>query len=158
MREQIEVTPYARRSVRFLELSERDGWKVKVYGISAKNERPNQALVEASKEIAYKRLPLPAVAPNRYGLGVLIVHEGVDANYVLVDWWVNECILQNHVYTSELNDPSAFEYISPTGMTVCVWELPVLAFERDAWVNNILSSAARPNVEGYLSQRLNDQI
>lgn len=48
------AAPYQARSVRFLQLAELSGWHVKVYGISALQEQPDPAFVEAAE--LYKRL------------------------------------------------------------------------------------------------------
>lgn len=41
--------PYTPRPVRLLELWEWQGWRIKVYGISAQGEHPSEALVQAAK-------------------------------------------------------------------------------------------------------------
>ena len=86
-----------------------NGWSIKVYG----NERPSPVLVEAAKDLARLRLPNPAATDERYGLGILTVHEGRDANWVLIDWWAHEDALQHHVYSSPLGHPERFDYASP---------------------------------------------
>jgi hypothetical protein len=47
---------------------------------------------------------------------------------------------------------------SPDPLIACVWELPILAFERDAWVETVLSDAKRPDVPAYLERRLEGRI
>ena len=53
--------PYATRSVRCLDLLTFDGWRLKLYGIAYRGERPVQALVDAAVAAAQERLPRPAV-------------------------------------------------------------------------------------------------
>ena len=89
---------YTTRPVRFLELWEWRGWRIKVYGIAAQAEYPPEALVQAAKEVARQRLPQPALSEKRYGVGYLIVHEGADGDYALVDWWTDQDIVQHHLY------------------------------------------------------------
>ena len=91
---------YKLRPIRFLHLGDWDGWHVKVYGISARQEQPDSQLIAAAERLAGERLPRPAVSKGRYGVGILIGHEGRDGNYVLVSWWIEENLLQHHVYFS----------------------------------------------------------
>jgi hypothetical protein len=90
--------PYALRSVRCLELLTFDGWRLKLYGIAYRGERPVQALVDAAVAAAQGRLPCPAVTDDRYGMGFVGVHDGRGANFVFVDWWANEDELHQHAW------------------------------------------------------------
>jgi hypothetical protein len=78
--------PYTLRSVRFLDLLTFDGWRVKLYGIAYRAERPGQALVDAAVAAARERLPRPAVTDDRYGIGFVGAHQGRGGNFVFVDW------------------------------------------------------------------------
>jgi len=151
---------YTPRPVRFLELWRPGEWTVKVYGISAKGERPDPDLVSTGKELAVRQLPVPAAAGNRYGVGIVIVHEGEDGNYVLVNWWMGENMLHNHVYHASRTGtrPGDFRDVTPTGLTACVWELHVLHFERTAWIRSVLAREGGPNLEEYLMQRFQGTV
>lgn len=151
-------TPYRTRPIRFLEVWEEDGWKVKVYGISAVRERPDPALVDAAKRLASERLPRPARTDDRYGAAILIVHEGEDGQYVLVDWWTGENMLHQHVFGAEAGAVEGFRYLSPTGLCACVWELHVLHFERTAWIETVLANPDGPDLEAYLARRLEEDV
>jgi hypothetical protein len=39
-----------------------------------------------------------------------------------------------------------------------VWDLAVIAFERDAWLDAVLRNPAGPDVERYLATRLDADI
>jgi hypothetical protein len=149
--------PYAERPICFLELIRHYDWTIKVYSITA--DRPVSApLVEAAQRLAFDRLDAWRAADQPWedhGSAFLIVHHGRDANYVLLDWWMAECILQHHVWISKLETPLDFEYVSPTGLCVCVWELEILQFEREAWIRHVLARSGGPNLEGYFNDRLN---
>ena len=119
--------------------------------------------------VASERLPTPAVkigkakddkgvSDDRYGVAILIVHEGREGVFALVSWWVGENMLQHHVYFSSSDFPCSFEYISPSGIAACVWEMEVLAFERDAWVEHVLANPSGPNLEMYLTRQLNADV
>lgn len=150
--------PYRPRPIRFVELWECDGWRVKVYGISARGEQPPTPLIEAAKALARERLPRPAVTDERYGLATLIVHAGADGDYVLVDWWFGENMLQHHVYAGPQDAPERLAYVTPEGVGCCVWELAVLGFERQAWIDAILAQPAAPRIDEYLARRLNADV
>lgn len=157
--ESIELSePYATRPIRFLELTEQDGWRLKVYGISIYDEKPDSQLVTAAIQLAFERLPEPATADERYGAAILIVHEGREGNFVLVDWWFGENMLKNFVYFSPHDDPTAFEDISASGTMACVWEVRVLSFERRAWIETVLANQDGPDVDAYFTRKLNEDV
>jgi hypothetical protein len=91
---------YKPRPIRFLRLAELNDWRVKVYGISARQEQPDSKFTLAAEKLAQEQLPRPAMSKGRYGVGIVIAHEGRDGNYVLVSWWIEENLLQHHVYFS----------------------------------------------------------
>jgi hypothetical protein len=43
------------------------------------------------------------------------------------------------------------EYKTPTGLTACVWDAALLAYERQAWVDAVLNNPNGPSIEQYLS-------
>ena len=140
-----------------------------MYGISARAERPPAAQVEAAIEFVSSRLPEPAIRPDerdtgsalsraRYGVGILIVHEATEGLFVLLSWWVGENMLNHEVYFSPATETPRLEALSPPGIVACVWELAVLAHERQAWVDRVLNNAAGPDLDGYLESRLNTDL
>lgn len=149
--------PYAVRPIRFLELASHGDWTVKVYTITA--GRPiSKELVSAAKRLAFKKLdewrretrPWPD-----HSAASLIVHHGEGANYIVLDWWVDESILQHHVWSSPIDAPERFTYLSPLGIGVCVWEMEVLQFEREAWIAYVLGRSGGPDMEAYFAAHLN---
>jgi hypothetical protein len=92
----VTTEPYGLRPVVFLELWQRRGWRMKLYGISLPGTQVRPDLVEQAKALAAARLPLPAVTDEHYGVGYIIVHEGLVGDYVFVNWWWQQDILQQH--------------------------------------------------------------
>jgi hypothetical protein len=43
-------------------------------------------------------------------------------------------------------------------LSACVWDLRVQAFERDAWVEEVLQNVSGAGVEGYMARRLNADV
>jgi hypothetical protein len=150
--------PYTTRPVRFLEWWEWHGWRIKVYGISARAEHPPEALVQTAREIAREKLPQPAVSESHYGVGYLIVHEGESGDYVLVDWWSNQDIVQHHLYGAPKGHEGKLDYHWPPGAGFCVWELAVCWFEREAWVETVLKHPENPDLEQYLRRTYNADV
>jgi hypothetical protein len=144
---------YAARSIRFLELWECGQWRIKLYGIAYRGASPDTALIAAAKDLAASCLPSPAITERRYGVGFMGVHQGRGSNLIFIDWWANENELYHHACTSTPEAPAAFEYATPTGLAACVWDLAVIAFERQAWIDSVLA-APSPDVTRYLDARL----
>jgi hypothetical protein len=145
---------YAARSIRFLELWEPGGWRIKVYGISHRPTPPSAPLVEAARAAARGILVQPAVSPGRYGIGFMGVHEGRGENLVFVDWWGNENELFHHVFVSSPRAPGQLEDVTMTSRSACVWDLAVIDFERRAWIRTVLSRPEDPDLEEYLRAHL----
>jgi hypothetical protein len=150
--------PYRPRPIRFLEEWRDAGWRLKVYGIAYRGERPRAELIETAKRIARERLPQPAVSESRYGIGFVGVHDGRTANFIFVDWWADENELHHHVYSSATDELENLSYVTPTGLSVCVWDLRVQSFEREAWLEEVLQNTHGASVEGYMAHCLNEDV
>lgn len=168
--------PYRPRPIRWLGHARITGWEVKVYGISVVEETPPPELVDAAKAIARRVLSRLELGPSGkdeggdtsqesgslglqvgYGVAVLIVHEARDGNFVLVGWWTGENMLCQRVFHAKPESPLDFTDIDNTGIVGCIWELAVLSFERDAWVDCVLAAPA-PDVEAYLARTFEDDV
>lgn len=148
--------PYRPRSARFLELWRPDGWLLKLYGLAYEGERPRAEVVKAAKRSARDALPCPARSGDRYGTGFIIVHDGQDACWLLIDWWGYESVLHHRLLTAPLSAPREF-HPAPRDVTACVWELALLMFERDAWVSTVLTDT-EPDVGRYLARRFDGLV
>jgi hypothetical protein len=111
------------------------GWAIKVYGITAGRGSPRRRLVEAAERLAPEVLPdAPA------GHGFVVVHEAVPACFLAVHWWATPVDLFQRYFRAEHGSPERLVEIESATIG-CVWELAVVAHERDAWVQH--SSATR---------------
>lgn len=149
---------YKKRSIRFLELWQLDRWRFKVYGIKYGGEYPKLDLIQQAKNLAQEQIQLLTTETDVYNVGFIIVHEAREANFFLVDWWTGENMLVNHAYTSTLNDPEILQYVTPTGLMACVWELRILCFERQAWIDNVLANPKGPDLDTYTKCKLDDYV
>ena len=86
------------------------------------------------------------------------LNESADGDYVLVDWWFGENMLQHSVYATPMGCSERLTYVSPEGVGFCVWELVVFAFEREAWIETVLMRPAAPNLDAYLGRYLNTTV
>jgi hypothetical protein len=150
--------PYRPRPVRCLEVWEHGGWRLKVYGIAYGRPAPRPALVGAAKEIAARVLPRPAVTEGRYGAGFLGVHDGRGAAFVFVCWWSDENELHHVVHAGPADDPRRLAEQPSGGTKACVWDLAVIGFERQAWVETVLKNPAGPDLDAYLARRLDAEV
>ena len=150
--------PYKERPIRFLELWPHAGWRLKVYGIASGRRTPRPGLIEAAKVVAKERLARIPESMRHYSVGFLGVHDGRTANFVFVGWWADENELHYHVYVSPTDDPARFTYTTWTGLVACVWDLRVMAFERQAWLDTVLKPSRGPDFDAYLQQRLEEDV
>ena len=153
-----QFTAYKSRPIRFLELWEHEGWKIKIYGICSLAEKPQSRFVKIAKEIAAENLPVPALGNDRYGVAFVTIHQARMFNQIILDWWGRENELRHHVFKANAETPYSFKNITVSGEAFCVWELRVIGFERDAWLNAVLKNSGAPNIEKYLNLRLNEDV
>lgn len=150
--------PYSKRPIRFLDYWDLDGWRMKVYGIAYAGGTPDSALLDAAKGVATARLEESGSQCNHYHLGFVGVHQGKTGNFVFVDWWADENELHHHVYISPSDSPEQLAYMTPTGLSACVWDLRVICFEREAWLEAVLKRHDAPDDAGYLAKVLNADV
>lgn len=138
--------PIQFRKMRTLE----DGWRLKEYTIVF-GERPlDERDLSFGVDLAMRSLPRPATIPGRPGAGFLVLHQGRGAAYVVLGWWDNENELPLRIFVRPYDQPlwrPASERES-----ICVWDLEVLWFERNAYVQTMLSGSG--NIEAYCGMRL----
>lgn len=159
--------PYKPRPIRFLGVythsdAENGTWQIKLYGISVRSDFQPEDMTELIDH-AKRNLPVWLVnsrnyALETYNIATLILHEGKEGYFAILNWWIDENMLQNHVYLSTFAKPGEFTLFSGGGIMTCVWELAVIWFERTAWVEHILKRASKPDVAGYLGKFFNDDI
>jgi hypothetical protein len=148
------VETYEPRSFRFIELLTIGGWRMKLYGIAWRRELPRLKLLEAAKWIAAEQLR--HASPNNYNVGFVAAHDGKNACVVFIDYWANENELFHQVFLSRSSDPDALIPAKESDSSVCVWDLRLQSFEREAWIKHVLCKANAPDFRAYLNERLND--
>lgn len=154
----VVLASYGRRPVRFLDLWSTAGFRLKVYSIAARGERARDELVKAARDTVERRLSERATRHTHYGAGFVGIHDGRGENQVFLDRWVNENELLHEYWVSPSDRPSALTVPDPDHNSVCVWDLAVQCFERNAWLACVLDNKAGPDIEAYLARRMNTDI
>jgi hypothetical protein len=129
---------------------------MKAYSIASGQEIARPELIAAARQITEKRLE-SANDTIHYGVGFVGIHDGKTANFVFVDWWADENELHHHLYISPPARPADLRYQTPAGPLACVWDLALIAFEREAWINTALKLPS-PELDRYLGQTMNAAV
>jgi len=85
-------------------------------------------------------------------------NDGKNACVVFGDYWGNENELFHHVFLCRSSDPDAFIPAKDSDSSVCVWDLRLQSFEREAWIKRVLCEGNAPHFQAYLDERLNDDV
>ncbi|RIY00734.1 hypothetical protein D3218_09985 [Aureimonas flava] len=116
--------------------------QVKAYAIRADGDPLGDDLQRAARDL------VGAEDLGGAELGFAIVHRGEEAVWLLLHWWMPGGMLAERLWRRPLDGTAAFEPVDRPLMA-CVWELPVIGFERDAYVETVM--AGRSGAE-YLAR------
>jgi hypothetical protein len=159
------MRPFSARPIRFRDVVTHDGWRLKRYAISAgraagiEHATADVAMADwpdfaAGRELALGELPLPARTAERPGVGFLVEHRGAGADYLVLGWWDRENELPMRVVVRE-QEAGAVWRPARTSESFCVWDLQVMAFERDAYVATVLApDADHGAIDAYVAHHL----
>ena len=152
--------PHAPRPLAFLGLLEPvPGWRVKLYSISESGDPPGGPLRDRTEALVRATVERHAVADApTYGVGFAAIHEATLFNQVIVDWWARDNELRHRVHRAWPDAPHDFDEVTATGEAFCVWELALLAHEREAWLRHVLQNPAGPDYDAYLADRLEGMV
>jgi hypothetical protein len=132
--------------------------KVKFYSVTAKEDRqiPGWQIIRAATLVAFDRLPKPpkpSIPESPLSIAVACVHETKGPVFLLTGVWANENELRTAIVELNLQEPGKI-VPNPTP-PFCTWDLAILGFERNAWVDTVLKNPTPAAIEAYLSQVLN---
>jgi hypothetical protein len=140
---------YRPRRTTFHDVRELEGWRLKVFSIVYGTGVMEWTVYDDVWPLIRSALPQPAVTPCRPGVGFFIAHTGRGVHYAVLGWWDNENELPIRLFVREFGDNT--EWRAGTGAeSVCVWDIQVIAHERDVYVAQVLSKPDQPDLEGYL--------
>ncbi|URN17268.1 MULTISPECIES: hypothetical protein [Streptomyces] len=138
---------YSPRLVRALPPVDVCGRVLKAYAMFAEPER-HRALPEPKWLQRHAASMLDESPQGRdHPVGFLILHHGMENTYLLVSQWYGADMLKHWARGSvvDADGNTAFAPLAQRDLIACVWELEIIKFERDAWVNTVL---ARGGLDG----------
>jgi hypothetical protein len=146
---------YKPRNTNCRDLLSINNWTVKVYTITNRKHFESSITLRA----AIANLPewldkSKALDFETHGTAFLIVHEGTDGVWTLVNWWVDGEILQSLTFHTDFRQPTKFHPFRGEGFVACVWEMDVIVFERAMWIEHILMKAREPDFKAYFEKTL----
>jgi hypothetical protein len=133
-------------------MRETNGWRLKVYSVSYDGSPPDWSVFDPSLAMADAALPVPAKAPGRPGVGFVIAHSGRGMWYTVLCWWDRENELPIRVWVAERNGAAPVWRAAGESESVCVWDLEIIWQERQAYVETLMSRAARDPEAAYLAR------
>ncbi|HEU0300932.1 MAG TPA: hypothetical protein VFR37_15830 [Longimicrobium sp.] len=143
--------PYASRPIRFHGVREHRGWRIKVYSIVYDAHGPDWGRFREGRELAMEALPEPEGEEGRPGVGFAIAHQGRNADYFVLGWWDRENELPLRIFVREGGEGWRPAQGSES---ICVWDLQVLWFEREAYVATLMNLACADPAAAYLARGL----
>lgn len=145
---------YSPRLVKALPPVDVSGRALKVYGMFAEPERA--AVLPAPEWLRQQAASVlrGSPQPGDHPVGFLIMHYGTDGDYLLVSQWYDANMLKHWVRGSAVDagGSTTFAPLAQRDLVACVWELEVIKFERDAWINTVLARGRldRASLDAYL--------
>jgi hypothetical protein len=132
----LDYTPFAPRAAAFHGIVERAGHRLKGYSVRFGDRPVDWEEHREGIDLALAALPQANPAEGRPGLGFLIVHRGRAAEYVVLAWWDRQNELPVRVFVRNEGPWRP----AREGESFCVWDLEIVARERDAYVATVLAS------------------
>jgi hypothetical protein len=150
--------PYQPRPIRFQELWTIGDFTLKGYSICLHGQRVAPKLWMAAREAVTSSLKNDPTEHKTHRSGFVTVHQGVGESQVNLDLWINENELLHRVWVTP--SEGRVELVEPPKdhNSVCVWEIYVQAFERHAWIAYMLNNPDGPDLESYLTARLDADV
>jgi len=140
----VSFTRFEPRALRSLGVRECRGYRLKTYSITYDNVEFRSQAFEAGLREGERDLPTPSQNAQRPGVGFVIMYQGRTGDYLILAWWDRENELPIRVFVREC----ASWRPATGGESVCVWDLRVIWWEREAYVGSVLSGGS---VDHYLA-------
>lgn len=140
--------PYAPRPGASHGVLRRAGHRLKLYSIRRGEAPMDLDGYREGIELALSVVPRARPESGRPGLGFMIAHRGRAMDYLVLAWWDRENELPVRVFVR--GDGPWRE--AAEDQSFCVWDLEIIARERDAYVDTVLSGAAAGE-DAYVHRR-----
>ncbi|MDH4471678.1 MAG: hypothetical protein QE487_03670 [Fluviicola sp.] len=129
----------------------------KRYTISANENVQLNELIKSAESLTNDLL-FSGEAKPMYNTGFIIIHAGLDVNFVVFGYWVNKNELMTKVYKSL---PSESHLLLPvdlnTASGLCIWDLSVVFYEKEALIQYLLDGALL-DIEAYRLDQLDNWV
>lgn len=125
-------------------------WQVKRYELTLDGEELSPVIRAAADTALEKTLASFTPTSGSSAAAFSILHFGEDAVWLNAYMWCHETILQCATASAPTSSPEAFTPLAEPFIG-CVWELPIVEFERSSWVRNMLMIEPAP--AAYLRDR-----
>ena len=136
-----------------------DGWNVKVYQITYRLKFESKETLDKAVLNLHTWLEKSKTLDfETYRTAFLIVHEGRDGVWTLLNWWTGGEMLRSITFYTDYSKPKEFRMLPKEGFMACVWEMAVTSFEREMWIEHILKKAGSPDFTAYFEARLNAEV
>lgn len=140
---------YRDRAIRALGVRRESGWRLKIYAVVYGSGSVHLPVYEDGFAVACRELPRPAVTADRPGVGFVIFRQGRGVHHLSLNWWDRRSQLFNRLLVRGMEEDDLWVWVRD-GEVADVWDIPILSFERDAWVETVLQGPERPDLERYL--------
>jgi len=141
------MQPYSPRPIRCHGVRTLGGYRFKDYSVLFGAGPVDWLDFARGFELVLETLPRPARGRGRPGVGFRIAHQGATGRYAVVAWWANENELP--IRLAVRRDAGGWR-LGRDEESVCVWDLEVIGFERDAYVETLL---AGESADDYLARQ-----
>jgi len=141
---------YEPRTVAPLGIDEHAGWRTKCYAITCAGVSFEPDRFAAPIALARAALPVSAQSGSRPGVGFRIAHQGRGADYLIACWWDRDNELPMRIWVSAPGRDTGLWSTARDAESVCVWDLGVIWFERQAYVRTMIGGAP-PDPLAYLA-------
>jgi hypothetical protein len=133
-----------------------NGYRLKPYEMYFDENSGHSITDDELKSFIGQCLPAGSNDPLEHGVGFAIIHFARDGNYLLLSRWYGGNMLKHDLFEMK-QSPAGWQTASlqSTGIVACVWELQVIAFERQAWVCTAMAKGGtEASFHSYLSTTL----
>lgn len=141
---------YKPRQMRFDKERRIGNFRIKVYTVTLEGRDLEWAIYDQGLKAAEKALPSPPTTEKRPGVGFAICHQGKVMHYIVLCWWDNENELVTRVFVCKADGIS--EWREAESESFCVWDLEIMWFERNAYVETVMSTGEE-SVKEYLERQ-----
>ena len=148
---------YKPRPIHFHEIRDTNEWKMKIYTITYGEKLLEWLVYEDGFAKAFAKLPHPAVNEHCPGIGFAIAHQGRRMHYLILCWWDNENELFTRMFTRGFSANDLWHEASHN-VSFCVWDMQVLHFECNAFVETILQHGGVVDISTYLTRHYHGSV